>query len=338
MQQQFTRSTLGKFLPLSFILALILTVMPVRPALADAPPPIEDQSFTTPTNASVTVNSVQFMYVAQTFTAGVTGALHAISIDMASTSFGGEMRVTLMGVTNGLPNGTLLAEHILTEDDLRAMSIAPLSYLIPIPDIFIMAGTQYAIEVNYISYSNFGPPSSIWFGATGDLYSGGSVFSGSDGTYTDWKPLSDPSVDLHFRTFVITGVPISDLSVVRKRGAEKATACRQFFEIYTIKNNGPDTAERVVLGIGITDQFDMVSLQSFPQGQNGPFTLAPGQSMDIKVVIKVTAFVPGESREGRVSAHAFMDSWPDFTIDPNNANDYIESIVWLQGQPRMTCF
>ncbi len=132
-------------------------------------------------------------------------------------------------------------------------------------------------------------------------------------------------------------VPVSDLSVTRKRGAKSATACREFFEIYTITNNGPDTAEHVVLGIGITDQFDLVSLKSFPGGESGPFTLKPGESMDIKAVIKVTAFVPGESREGRVSARVFMDSAPGTTLDPNSANDFTESLVWLHGRQVMTC-
>src|SRR5512142_3089460 len=132
-------------------------------------------------------------------------------------------------------------------------------------------------------------------------------------------------------------VPVSDLSVTRKRGAKSATACHEFFEIYTIKNNGPDTAERVVLGIGITDQFDQVSVKSFPGGESGPFTLKPGESIDIKAVIKVTAFVPGESREGRVSARVFMDSYPNITIDPNSANDYTESLVYLRGRQVMTC-
>ncbi len=268
---------------------------------------------------------------------GLTGALHAVSIDLNPTSFGGELRIALMGVTNGVPDGALLSEWILSEDDVKAMAAAPLSYQVPVPDIFVEAGDRLAVVANYISYSSFGIPHALWMGTTGNPYAGGSVFTGSDGTFTDWQPAADPSLDLHFRTFVITGVPISDLSVVRKKGADKATACRQFNEFYTVTNNGPDTAERVVLGIGLTDQFDLVSLKSFPGGQSGPFTLAPGQSMQFKAVIKVTAFVPGESHDGRVSAQVFMDSWPDFTIDPNGSNDSTETIVRLQGQPRTSC-
>jgi hypothetical protein len=324
--------------PLSIVLALLVAALPARVAQADTPPATEDQSFIAPTNDGINIGAVPFMYVAQTFTVGTTGALHAISIDMASTSYGGELQIALRGVTNGVPNDTMLAYVLLTEDDLRTMSAAPLSYMIPMPDLFVTAGEQLAIEVNYISYSNMAPPpNSLWSGATGNLYAGGSVFRGSDGTYTDWQPVSDPGLDLHFRTFVITGVPVSDLTVKRVRGADKASACRQFSEIYTITNNGPDTAEHVLLHPGITDQFDLVSLGAFPNGGSGPFRLAPGESIQFKAVFKVTAFVPGESREGRVSATAFNDSWPDYTIDPNPGNDTIENIVWLQGQPRTGC-
>jgi hypothetical protein len=328
-------SCIRRLLPLSVVLALLVAALPAQTARADTPPPVEDQSFTVPTNATVTIESVSFVHVAQTFTAGVTGALRAISIDMASTSYGGEMDVVLMGVTQGVPDGTFLAYRILSEDDLRAMSPDPLSYQIPMPDVFVEAGKQYAIEVNYISYSNSGPPQSIWSGATANLYAGGSVFTSPN--FTDWQPVSDPSLDLHFRTFVITGVPISDLSVTRTRGANKATACRQFSEIYTVKNNGPDAAEHVTLTVGGTDQFDTLSVNDIPGSSAGPFTLAPGQSVQIKAVIKVTAFVPGESREGRIGAQVFMDSWPDFTIDPNAENDRAENIVWLQGMPRTSC-
>jgi hypothetical protein len=342
MNQLRFRSLLGgctrRLLPLSLILALLLAALPAQVARADTPPPVEDASFTMPTDASVTVTSVPFIHVAQTFTAKVTGALHAISIDMTSTSYGGDMYVALMGVTNGVLDGTQLAGVFISEDELHVMSADPLSYQIPMADIFVQAGKQYAIAVHYNSYSTVGPaPQSVWSGATGNLYTGGSAFTSSDGSFANAQPLSDPSVDLHFRTFVITGVPISDISVTRVRGADRATACREFTEIYKVTNNGPDSAEHVEVWVGGTDQFDTVSINGVADRMIGPFTLAAGQSLQVKAIIKVTGFVPGESREGRVGAQVFLESWPDFTIDPLADNDRAENIVWLLGRHVMTC-
>jgi hypothetical protein len=326
---------LRKLLPLLLILALLLVALPAQVVRADTPPSIEDQSFTTPTNASLTLESVGFMRIAQTFTAGITGALHAVSIDLKPTGPDDVLYIVLMGVTNGVPDGTFLADRFLYEADMQALSNDALSYQIPMPDVYIQAGKQYAIMVGYLGYPPSAPPTSTWSGATGNLYSGGSAFTAANGSYFDWQPVIDPGLDLHFRTFVITG-PISDLTVTRTMGANKATACRQFSEIYKVTNNGPDTAEKVGLYIGLTDHFDIVSLTSWPGGKTGTFTLAPGQSMQFKAVIKVTAFVPGESREARVSATAINDS-SGFTIDPNPDNNWIENIVWMQGQPRISC-
>ncbi len=344
MKQLRFRPTLGsctrRLLPLSIIVVLLLAALPIQSAYAVNAPPTEDQSFTTPTNASYTIlpppGSIS---VAQTFTVGVTGALQAVSIDLATVAYEGWMRVWLLGVTDGVPNETAYWSWSLSRADLQTMTANPLSFKIPMPGVYVRTGEQYAIVVNYTSYEPDNPPISVWSGATGNLYTGGAAFiSNPDGHGPNWQPLSDPSIDLHFRTFVVTGVPISDLSVVRTKGADKATACRQFNEFYTVTNNGPDTAERVWLGIGLTDQFDVVSVTSYPDGKTGPFTLAPGQSMRFKAVVKVTGFVPGEERRGEVRAHAFMqEDWSDFRFDLNPDNDLVQNVVWLQGRGRDGC-
>jgi len=343
MKQLRFRSTLGscirRLLPLSIILVLLLAALPAQAAQADNAPPVEDQSFTTPKDASYTIlpppGSVS---VAQTFTVGVTGALQAVSIDLATVAYQGWMSVWLLGVTNGVPNDTSYWSWTLGTADLQTMTADPLSFKIPMPGVYVRKGEQYAIVVHYTSYEPENPPISVWSGATGNRYTRGSAFINTDGFGPNWQPLSDPSMDLHFRTFVVTGVPISDLSLVRTRGADKATACREFSEIYTVKNNGPDTAEKVWLTVGGTDQFDLVSVKSFPGGKTGPFTLAPGHSMQFKAVMKVTAFVPGESRQGEIGAHVFLeDNMSDFRFDLNPDNDVVQTVIWLQGQPRTSC-
>ncbi len=342
MQQLRFQSTLvacvRRLFPLALVLALLVAALPVQSAQAVNAPPTEDQSFTAPTNASVTAGPPAAVSVAQTFTVGVTGALQAVSIDLATVAYEGAMHVWLLGVTGGVPNDTSYWEWSLGPDSLQTMTADPLSYMIPMPGVYVRAGEQYAIVVNYTSYDLDAPPVSVWSGATGNLYPGGSAFINPNGFGPNWQPLSDPGIDLHFRTFVVTGVSISDLSVVRTKGANKATACRQFSEFYRVTNNGPDTAGKVWLGIGLTDQFDLVSVTSYPDGKTGPFTLAPGQSMNFKAVVKVTAFVPGETRRGEVGAHAFLeDNMSDFRFDLNPDNDLVQTVVWLQGRGRDGC-
>ena len=104
MKQLRFRSTLGsctrRLLPLSLILALLLAILPAQAAHAVNAPPTEDQSFTTPTNASYTILPPSgSVAVAQTFTVGVTGALQSVSIDLKTVAYEGWMQVRLMGVT-----------------------------------------------------------------------------------------------------------------------------------------------------------------------------------------------------------------------------------------------
>ncbi len=320
---------ISRLLSLSLLIALVLAALPPGVVRAEGPASVLDASFSGATNAMATLDDCCH-FVAQTFTAHTTGALTSIRVELTSMApF--SLRFAIHGVTNGVPNADVYGEGGLLASTDEPYITADLARDIPIyTPVYVVAGKQYAIVADY--YSNGpGEASGNWWGATGNGYPEGAVFVTNDDSFATWTPANTPGLDLHFQTYVVPNVPASDLSVTRKAGVKRSHACATFSEMYTIRNNGPDTATHVVLGIGLTDQFDVVSVKSVVGGKAGPYTLKPGQSMDIRATIKVTAFVPGESREGRVSAHVFMDAWPDLMIDPVSSNNDTERVIWLQG-------
>ncbi len=133
-----------------------------------------------------------------------------------------------------------------------------------------------------------------------------------------------------------TNASVSDLAITLVSAPRHAKACQVFDMTYRITNNGPDTAHNVALGIGLWDQFDAISIGGTPVGTPHPqYTLAKGESVVITATIKVTAFVPGESRKGLISGAAWADD-PTLT-DPNPANDSVDYMLSLIGKQRTTC-
>ncbi|MGE5072066.1 MAG: hypothetical protein ACM3MF_01445 [Anaerolineae bacterium] len=324
-----------RLLPLAVVVALLAGALPVSVAHADGQVAVLDQSFISPAGASAAVNEC-CRYMAQTFTAGMTGALTAVSLDVLPLS-DLYLKVAIQGVTNGLPDGRVYSEvFVLGGPGGIPLSYATLDMKIDVGTVFVQAGEQYAIVVSYDG-SEPGQAKGSWAGATGDNYAGGAAYATSDPSFTTWNSAGVPGLDLHFQTYVVPNVPISDLDVTYVSGAKKSKACGTFEEIYNIRNLGPDTASHVVLNAGVTDQFDVLSIADTEGRWSAPYTLAPGESLALKVVIKTTAFVPGESREGRVMAHVSVDDWPNIAIDPNEANDYSEISVRLQGRGLMSC-
>ena len=156
--------------------------------------PIVDQSFTSPTSAGATFNDC-CTFIAQTFTAGITGTLAGVNIDVldanaASTS---PLHVAIRTVTGDAPTTTILSEVTLGSGE------SLLSDLVVFPDLItIVAGTSYAIVVNY---EGTAPTEGSWQGAAGDLYLDGTLWASvSDGI--SWFELGQGEVDLHFRTYV----------------------------------------------------------------------------------------------------------------------------------------
>lgn len=156
---------------------------------------ILDQSFTAPTNLSAVINEC-CAFVGQTYTAGVTGTLAGISIDVGSgSSF--PLHVAIRTVAGGLPTTTVLGDVTLSS------SSSVLSQLIVFPQVIPqVAGVQYTIVVNHLGAPPPGPGQAQgdWVGATGNAYPGGDLVFSVDGV--SWLVESPDNFDLHFKTFI----------------------------------------------------------------------------------------------------------------------------------------
>lgn len=157
-----------------------------------------DQSFTSPTSLTSAVYSC-CDYVGQTFTAGRTGLLAGVTIDVRAGDDTTEpLRVAIREVgSDGLPTSTVLAEKTL--DRSSSSSTQPIVF--PLPPL-VFAGRHYAILVNYVSET----PDDLlgsWDGAAGDAYPGGTQLFTYDNEAT-WVSYESQGYDVHFQTFVAT--------------------------------------------------------------------------------------------------------------------------------------
>lgn len=178
------------------LLAPVLSafIAPVSAAQAPAAAAlVVDQSFVSPGGLSMFINENSAV-VAQTFTAGLTGTLSEIRINVASiSSF--RLHVAIRDVVGGMPGTTILGETTL------ASGAAPLTLPITFPQtINMVAGTPYAIAVYYEGHPPPGPGQGLgtWGGAAGNHYPGGSIFAGNGFSW----PTTYPGYDLHFQTYV----------------------------------------------------------------------------------------------------------------------------------------
>jgi hypothetical protein len=164
-----------------------------------------DQSFITPTSGGVGLTNVQGTqgFLAQTFTAGMSGNLTGINLNgnaMCGNPGCGPppIQITIRTVLAGLPTSTILGTTTFSVNSAinfppNSYGDFPLTQLIsfsaPIP---LLAGREYAIVV-------FGPveTSVSLFGAQGNYYTGGRAMSSPDGGLT-WQ--SHDPWDFNFQT------------------------------------------------------------------------------------------------------------------------------------------
>jgi len=196
----------GKLAAVSSVAAL--TVLLATPAEAT---PVVDQEFTKVTNVSVTaVINAGCKYAGQTFTAGLSGTLTGVNIEVSSNEGAPPLRVAIRATRWGRPSGDPLGVHYLKNPQ------APLTRLITFPQqIPLLAGERYAIVVSYKGAQPApGPGFGSWAGAgtqsPPSLYPRGRMFFGDCPLYglsTFWN--FDPGLslyDLHFRTYMETPV------------------------------------------------------------------------------------------------------------------------------------
>ncbi len=159
-----------------------------------------DQSFTSPSDLSDGIYG-QPVLMGQSYTAGLTGTLQGVAIDVTALDPTLVARIQIEAISGGEPSNIVLAQA-------RAPHAGDLSIdtVIPIPgSVAQVAGRQYAILVDYPEAPPFADGAqnvASWNGATGNAYAAGTMFSTFDGG-ASWQSYASDGFDLHFQTFVI---------------------------------------------------------------------------------------------------------------------------------------
>lgn len=123
----------------------------------------------------------------------------------------------------------------------------------------------------------------------------------------------------------------SDLAIKLIRAPKHARACQVVKAIFKITNLGPDPATGVYFQTAIPDQFGDIALIGAPD------RMAVGQTVKVTAILKVVAFVPGESRSAWIGAFVASDPYPNISIDPNPANNEVSQPVRMVGEPVERC-
>ena len=108
-------------------------------------------------------------------------------------------------------------------------------------------------------------------------------------------------------------------------------ACDTFRVSYAIHNPGPLNAANVSVLINVPDPFEVMHVQGVP------VNLGPGKYATVTAVIKVVAFVPGESRNAWVRAVVTSDAYSNLRRDPNPGKNEIITTIKLISKPVDSC-
>ncbi|MGH3427522.1 MAG: choice-of-anchor R domain-containing protein [Mycobacteriales bacterium] len=134
--------------------------------------------------------------VAQTFTAGVTGALDEVDMPLSNADSGSDITVTIQTAEDGLPGPTILATATVPAAGLPSFG-APSFVSVPLASpASVEAGTQYAIVVS-ASSGVYGVGVTLT-----DAYPGGSEACFCGGGW-----VSEAPSDLAFKTYVAPTPP-----------------------------------------------------------------------------------------------------------------------------------
>jgi hypothetical protein len=178
------------------------------PAAAD---PISlDQSFTPASGGVFHLINECCAFVAQTYTAGITGTLAGVAVAVESNSpF--PLNISLRSAPAGLPSPAILAETTLSG------SSSPLLNVFSFPTLVEqIAGEQYAIVVNFVGAPPPGPGQGLGFWRGGLGYPEGTALASVNGS--SWFE-SAPGSDASFQTYVSPVPEPSTLLLVGACGA-----------------------------------------------------------------------------------------------------------------------
>ncbi|HEY3312597.1 MAG TPA: hypothetical protein VGK00_13230 [Anaerolineales bacterium] len=127
------------------------------------------------------------------------------------------------------------------------------------------------------------------------------------------------------------GTTASDLEIKLVSIPKHAKACETFEAVYTITNLGPQDVTNVNLWMSIPDPLGTLEIQGTPAN------LAVGESVTVKAIVKVVAFVPGESRYWWINGFVRSDAYPDINVDPNPTNDEAPGTIKLISKHATLC-
>src|SRR5262249_21180180 len=123
------------------------------------------------------------VFEAQSYTAGITGTLQGVSIDVSAIDVNQVARIQIEAVGNGIANNVVVGSaRAARGGDLSINTVIPFSTSIP-----QVAGQQYAILVDYPDAPPFVDGienTASWNGSTGNLYTRGTLLSTFDGGAT----------------------------------------------------------------------------------------------------------------------------------------------------------
>jgi len=159
-----------------------------------------DQSFIAPSGLSAGLYGLPASE-AQSYTAGISGTLQGVAIDVTALDTSLVARIRIEAVSGGIPTNVVLGQARASGGgDLSINTVIPFST--PIPQV---AGQQYAILVDYPEAPPFHDgiiEVADWNGAPDNAYPAGTLLSTFDGGAT-WQSFASEGFDVHFRTFVI---------------------------------------------------------------------------------------------------------------------------------------
>ena len=153
---------------------------------------VTDQEFVGPYNTGANIGE-GYQFVAMTYTAGITGTLAGLNVDVLGLNSNYPLHVAIHGVSQNEPTSTILGDALL------ATNGADLSQLITFPNqIAQTAGSEYAIVLDYQTAAGSGLGKGVWKGYSSGGYNGGQLFYSNDSV--NWTT-NGPDWDLHFRTY-----------------------------------------------------------------------------------------------------------------------------------------
>jgi hypothetical protein len=159
-----------------------------------------DQSFITGNDLSDGLYGHPVL-MAQSYTAGITGTLQGVAIDVSAIDPTLVARIQIEAIAGGVPSNIVLGQARAPHPgDLSINTVIPFSTSIP-----QVAGLKYAILVDYPEappFFNGIENTASWNGSDGNLYPAGTLLSTFDNG-TTWTSFESQGFDVHFQTFVI---------------------------------------------------------------------------------------------------------------------------------------